>query len=387
MATKRKIPTGWQYRITRAKLLDKPIYLNFTDEVEGDAYVAKLEAMLDRGIVPPEISKKGEGYSFLGELLTDYMTQFALPDSDKALLNTIYARLGTTRLQAIDYAWVEEWIFRMKVELNLAPGTIRHHVGALGRCFDWAGNRNVVPLVINPIRRLPKNYASYSERDAALAKEHNEKHKGRRDQERERRLLDGEDERIRAIINNAKPKHRERPMRLEYPEAHELIYDLALETAMRLSEIFTLTVDQVDLNNATIFLDRSKNGNKRQVPLSSVAIEKLRRYLALVKNQEGGMKGFEFDRGQLLPFWDGVQSAASRKKYTDRLSQRFGRIFENAECKDLNFHDLRHEATSRFFERTQLSEFEIMKITGHSSTRMLKRYANLRASHLSKKLW
>jgi len=37
--------------------------------------------------------------------------------------------------------------------------------------------------------------------------------------------------------------------------------------------------------------------------------------------------------------------------------------------------------------RTTMSDFETMMITGHSSTRMLKRYANLRGSNLAKKLW
>lgn len=387
MATKRKTKTGYEYRITRAKLLDKPIYLTFDDEQEGDAYVAKLEAMLDRGIVPAEATKKGESYTLLGELITDYITNNALPESDKSLLNVIYARLGTTRIQSINYQWVEQWIVNMKVELNLAPGTIRHHVGALGRCFDWAGNRNVVALIINPIRRLPRGYSTYNAKDGALAKRFDENHEHRQDNERDRRLHDGEDERIRFIMRDGKPEHRERPMRLEYREAIELIYDLALETAMRLAEIFTLTLDQVDLDRATIFLTKTKNGNKRQVPLSTVAIARINEYLTAVNEQAGGMKDFNFEGGRLFPFWDGVESAASRKAVTDRLSQRFGRIFANAGCEDLNFHDLRHEATSRFFERTALSEFEIMKITGHSSTRMLRRYANLRASELSKKLW
>ncbi len=35
----------------------------------------------------------------------------------------------------------------------------------------------------------------------------------------------------------------------------------------------------------------------------------------------------------------------------------------------------------------QLSDTQIMKITGHKSQRMLMRYANLRASDLSKALW
>jgi len=62
-------------------------------------------------------------------------------------------------------------------------------------------------------------------------------------------------------------------------------------------------------------------------------------------------------------------------------------VAEAAGCEDLGFHDLRHEATSRFFERTSLSGEEIMKITGHKDHRMVMRYFNLRASTLVGRLW
>jgi len=131
----------------------------------------------------------------------------------------------------------------------------------------------------------------------------------------------------------------------------------------------------------------------RQVPLSSVAMASIDRYMKHVAVGTRGMENFAFDNDCLFPWWDGVRDGKTKaeidylKKITVALSQQFGRIFEAAGCEDLNFHDLRHEATSRFFERTTLSEMEIMKITGHSSTTMLARYANLRGSNLAAKLW
>ena len=49
-----------------------------------------------------------------------------------------------------------------------------------------------------------------------------------------------------------------------------MMFDMALETAMRMREIYTLTRDQASLPKATIFLEKTKNGDKRQVPISSV---------------------------------------------------------------------------------------------------------------------
>ena len=52
-------------------------------------------------------------------------------------------------------------------------------------------------------------------------------------------------------------------------EEHLMMFDMALETAMRMREIYTLTRDQASLPKATIFLEKTKNGDKRQVPISS----------------------------------------------------------------------------------------------------------------------
>lgn len=144
---------------------------------------------------------------------------------------------------------------------------------------------------------------------------------------------------------------------------------------MRMREMFTLTVDQVDIEQRTIFLEKTKNGDKRQVPLSSVALSTLWR--AIVNLDGADCK--------LFPWWDGRQE--SLHSVTALLSQQFSRIFKAAGCDDLRFHDLRHEATSRLFERTKLSDIEIAKITGHKTTACLMRYSNLRGSALAVKLW
>lgn len=51
---------------------------------------------------------------------------------------------------------------------------------------------------------------------------------------------------------------------------------------------------------------------------------------------------------------------------------------------DLRFHDLRHEATSRLFEKG-FNPMEAAVVTGHKTRQMLKRYTHLRAENLAKK--
>ena len=59
--------------------------------------------------------------------------------------------------------------------------------------------------------------------------------------------------------------------------------------------------------------------------------------------------------------------------------------WQDGVLRGLCFHDLRHEATSRFFEKG-LNVMEVAAITGHRDLRMLQRYTHLRAEDLALKL-
>jgi len=69
----------------------------------------------------------------------------------------------------------------------------------------------------------------------------------------------------------------------------------------------------------------------------------------------------------------------------EALKSAWRRACERAGVIDLRFHDLRHEATSRFFEKG-LNVMEVAAITGHKDLRMLQRYTHLRAEDLALKL-
>jgi integrase len=384
MATKRQRSSGtWEYVVKRKHLLPAPLYLSFTSESEGDQYVARLEALLDKGIVPDEFKTRRDAPVNIADLIRVYLTAQAVPASDRAWLGVLFERIGATRLTAVDYAWAESWIARMKREQHLAPTTIRHHVGALARCFDFAARRGIAALVPNPLRTLPRRYSVYSQADARVVQALGQA--VRRDEERDRRLHEPEERRIRAILAGGKPDNRERPLQLRWQGALECLFDLALESAMRMREMYSLSVDQVNVRKKTVFLDRTKNGDKRQVPLTSVALKALETYKDHVRKGTRGMEGFAFDNGRFFPWWNGRPESLAMT--TARLSQQFARIFAAADCADLRFHDLRHEATSRFFERSTLSDIQISRITGHKELRVLRRYANLRGSDLAGQLW
>lgn len=371
MAGIKQFPNGtWQYTFQKKGLLEKPIYMTFATREEGDAYAERLERLLDRGIIPTEHKPQGKVIT-IDHLDREYQREAHPSPKDVSALRVIVRDHGSVRLSEIDAEWVDNWIKSMKRDERLAPSSIRSRVGALARCTDWGMRKKYLALPDHPLRSLPDGYAQYTKEDAVLAGG------ARIDQERDRRLEAGETERILAVIDSGVLQRSQRPYKLPDPEALRCLFVLASESAMRLREMYTLSRRQVDLERSTVFLDKTKNGDKRQVPLSSVAKNELSAYLDARRDTIA-------DDSLVFPWWDGEKSL---ERMTDFLSKLFKKIFEAAGCEGLLFHDLRHEATSRLFERTNLGELEIAKITGHKSHRMLMRYANLRGSDLAKSLW
>lgn len=374
MSSKRQRGAVWEYTFKKAGLLEKPLYLTFTTEEEGDRYAKNLDALLDQGIVPTEHQTVSRILN-VHALVNMYLRDAHVKPKDVDILGALCKSIGSTLLAGVTAKWVDEWITHLKRVEKLAPSTIRSKVGALARCTDWGMRKGLLLMPDHPLRTLPDGYAQYTKLDEAMA--------GAKkvDVERDRRLEPGEFEKIMAVLDVGVLARKQRPYALEHLQALRFMMVLALESAMRMREMYTLTVDQVDLTKRTIFLDKTKNGDKRQVPMSSVAMAAMQEYLAARVAPAGHPPELVF------PWWDGNTSRHHLATLSDFLSKLYIKVFSEAGCQDLKFHDLRHEATSRLFERTSLSETEIMKITGHKTQRMLMRYANLRGSNLSSKLW
>jgi integrase len=131
----------------------------------------------------------------------------------------------------------------------------------------------------------------------------------------------------------------------------------AIETGMRRGEILGLQWEHVDLDRRIVFLPLTKNGSSREVPLSTKAAE------VLIRQRQRN--------DTPLPF---PVTANGFRLAWDRLRRRAG-------LSDLRFHDLRHEAISRFFE-LGLNIPEVAVISGHKDPRMPFRYTHLRAEEL-----
>lgn len=141
----------------------------------------------------------------------------------------------------------------------------------------------------------------------------------------------------------------------------QAIVQLALETACRQGELLAIRWEHVNLKTRIVHLPETKNGSKRDVPLTM--------------------------RARDILSAQGVKATGRVFTYTTNgLKSSWRSMIRNLKIPDLHFHDLRHEAISRLVERGVFDLMEVAAISGHKSLAMLKRYTHLRTSRLVKKL-
>lgn len=165
---------------------------------------------------------------------------------------------------------------------------------------------------------------------------------------RDRRLLLGEEQ---LLMNYCDRKER---IKLR------AVIILAIETAMRRGELTALHWRDIDLIGRMAYLHDTKNGEKRVIPLSTRAVA-----------------AFES-----LPR---VPTGPAVNWHYDVITWQFSLACKACDIEGLRFHDLRHEATSRLFEKG-FNMMEVSTITGHKSLSMLKRYTHLKPSDLLSRL-
>ena len=135
----------------------------------------------------------------------------------------------------------------------------------------------------------------------------------------------------------------------------------AIETGMRGSEILGLTWGNISLERQLAYLPLTKNGTRRELSLSKKAV----RVLVNQRSRQDTPTPFPVNTNTFRLAWE--------------------RLRKRANLCDLRFHDLLHEAISRFFEMG-LSVPKVAVILGHKDARVLFRYTHLRAENIIVKL-
>ena len=301
-----------------------PIYKTFTNRKDAVVWVRGIEARIDAG----EINVSAPKAIILADLLIRY-SQEVTPakkgrDAEQRRLSRLIKdSICKTPLSKLTSTKIAEFRDR---RVNDGVRAAQYDLILIKHCIKIARLEWGVPMPTNPVEgvRIPNGI-----------------------KRRERRLRNGEYDALEKAAQSCKNT-------LVWP-----MVDFAIETGMRRSEILGLRWENLSDQKRIASLPDTKNGSKRDVPLT----QKAAKIIASLSTR----------KDNVFPTTD----YAIRHAW-DRLVRRAG-------IEDLRFHDLRHEAVSRFFEMG-LSVPEVALISGHKDYRMLARYTHMTAENVLDKL-
>ena len=127
---------------------------------------------------------------------------------------------------------------------------------------------------------------------------------------------------------------------------------------MRAGEIMSLAWENVDLSNGVASIIDTKNGDRREIPLSGAAVK----YISQLKS----------DVGKLFSVKSGSASTIFRKAK------------KNIGLTNLRFHDSRSEGLTRPSKKVDV--LTLARIIGHRDPRSLMIYYNMNAEEVAKLL-
>ena len=326
MATLRKRSNGhWQARVRKA---NQSITKTFINKVDAERWAKQIEVEIQKGSYTNLMLAERTTFA---EIIERYIAE-VLPTMRggkadyirlKALARRPIAKLNMVSLTPQKIAQHRDE--RLK---QIAPATVIRELSYFSSIItfarkEWGININ------NPVSLVskPKNPQGRS------------------------RILDATE--TNALFEALKPTGRRSIWILP-------LVKFALETAMRRSELLGLRWEHIDLGRRTIFLQLTKNGTSRTVPLSTHAIQ-------ILTDMPRSLDG------RVFPVTHEV------------VSQAFNRARKQARVQDIRFHDLRHMAITRLAEKLP-NLIELSAVSGHKSLAMLKRYYHPKASELAKKL-
>ena len=320
-------PYQWQAKIRRRGY---PSQTNtFETKREAEAWVSVIESEMTRFVFVDRSKAERET---LDQVIQNYIKNIAPEhkgaDAEISRLERFRREESKLCQHAMATLKVEDFENFRDRRLNIekkSPGTVKRELGLL-RCVIESARRRL-GLVENPVTEVRRPKVQNN---------------------RIMRFQDGEEEALMDALDACRNTWI-KPAVI-----------LALETAMRRGELLSLRWEHINLSERTAHLPDTKNGEARDVPLSPIAIQTLK---ALPRSIDGCV---------LKTSAEGIKNA-------------FERARKRANMEHFNFHDLRHEAISRLFERSW-NVMEVSAVSGHKDLQSLKRYTNLKARDLAHKM-
>lgn len=351
MATYRQLESGYWQAVIRKKGYSKQ-YKSFALKKDAEVWATDIEAKMNRGI----FNDLSDAESLtIREGLKKYLTEITpLKKGKYQESNRIKRLIENKKISDKSFATLKSFdVAKYRDEMSkegLSASTINKELSIISHLFevalkDWGVH------CINPVKQISKPKVCNS---------------------RDRRLSELEERYLMMALSDSSAdvftKFKASVQKRGNSEVIRLV-QFAVETAMRKAEPFQLTWADVDFKRKVVTLRETKNGKSREVPLSPQAIQ-------ILKNGDDDANVVKIRKGKVFKttYSALTQSFNRAIKRAQRLYARDTPEHERVEgfLIDFTFHDLRHEATSRLAEVFEMHE--LMKITGHSDSRMLNRY-------------
>lgn len=326
MASVTKRATGYQVQIRRKGYPN--VSRMFDTKRDAEGWARQQESEMDRAVF---VDRSEAERTTLADLLQRYLREVtptkksAVTEQGRIERLLKQEALCKYRLSALTPQLLAE--FRDRRCSEVSGSSTNRDLSIISHTINTAIREWSIPLT-NPVSliRKPKENAS-----------------------RERRFQPGELDRLMQSIEAKSSNPWLAP-----------IVTFALETGMRRGEMLSLRWSDVNLERRVVRLRETKNGDGRSVPLTT-------RATGLLNDLPKSIDGRVFPTT------------------AQALEQAFRRAVVRAKIVDLHFHDLRHEAVSRLFEKG-LNVMEVASISGHKTLQMLKRYTHLSSSQLLSKI-
>lgn len=327
MATISKRGNRWFAQVRRKGY--PAVYKTFGSKSDAMVWTRVQEAQIDRAEVgPTKLPRSLTLKGILERYLAEITPQKRSAESERLRLMKLM-RHPVCSLPLSDVSSSAIASFRDERIKVAAAGTVCRELSLIHHALEVARREWGFRIPVNPVQSVTKP---------------------RLQNARNRRLRGGELERLQSALAQTRN-----------PLVGSIVL-FAIETGMRRAEILSLQWSLVSLDQRTAHIPVSKTGKARTIALSPRAI-------AILSTRRDLTEG----EGLVFP----ITANAFRLAW-ERLRTRAG-------LKDLRFHDLRHEAISRFFE-IGLALPEVALLSGHRDSRMLLRYTHMVAQDVALKL-
>ena len=342
-------PAQYRVRVRRADL-PKPITKTFESRKAAEKWARRIESDVDAGKRVLFIGTAEAQSMTLREALERYRDEKTIRKAGAFQENYRIAR------------WLEHPL-ASKLLHQIVPGDLEKHRDdrlAVGKAFSTVRHElNIISQVYEAARfswrmRDLDNPLKKVKRPPAWANPRNVRLKGTVN--------------VRSFLAAVMPesKHCTAEQR-DAAKRCKLALEFAIETSLRRGEVASIRPAGTNFAERWVEVGREGmlhgelKGGTRRVALSSRAVKILKSLRPKDKKSP----------------WFGVSART--------LSAAVLRAREKLGLRDLRLHDLRHEATSKLFEKG-LSPMEVATMTGHKTLTTLKRYTHPNITEIARKL-